>query len=59
MVRLNGMILDFAATAEFRMIGLTIYLCSFLGAACVLYLCVERPFLRLRDRMLGVRLKTS
>jgi peptidoglycan/LPS O-acetylase OafA/YrhL len=32
--------------------GLAIYAVTFLGAACVLYFGVERPFLKLRDRIL-------
>jgi len=32
--------------------GLAIYAVTFLVAACVLYFCVERPFLMLRDRIL-------
>jgi len=35
--------------------GLAIYAVTFLGAACVLYFCVERPFLRLRDKILTRR----
>jgi peptidoglycan/LPS O-acetylase OafA/YrhL len=34
-------------------VGLVIYAVSFLGSACVLYFCVERPFLKLRDRVLN------
>jgi peptidoglycan/LPS O-acetylase OafA/YrhL len=32
--------------------GLAVYAVTFLAAACVLYFCVERPFLKLRDRIL-------
>jgi len=32
---------------------------SFVVAAWILHICIERPFLRLRDRRLGILLKTS
>ena len=41
------------------MTGLAVYLCSFVVAAWILHICIERPFLRLRDRRLGILLKTS
>jgi hypothetical protein len=38
--------------------GLAVYLVSFLLVAVVLHLLVERPFLRLRDSLLGTMLRT-
>jgi peptidoglycan/LPS O-acetylase OafA/YrhL len=34
-------------------LGLAVYVVTILIAAVILHLCVERPFLRLRDRILG------
>jgi peptidoglycan/LPS O-acetylase OafA/YrhL len=39
-------------------LGLAAYFLTFAVAAAVLYFAVERPFLKLRDRWLGSKLKT-
>jgi peptidoglycan/LPS O-acetylase OafA/YrhL len=39
--------------------GLAVYAVSILVAACILHVCVERPFLKLRDRVLDKQLRRN